>query len=116
VTVLTSLDDARLEAVGTPGGVRDQVRRLAGLAQSAGIDGVVASPQEIALIREACGADFVIVTPGIRPAAASQDDQARTMTPAGAVRAGASHLVIGRPITGAANPVAAAAAINTEIG
>ncbi|WP_291988255.1 orotidine-5'-phosphate decarboxylase [Luteitalea sp.] len=116
VTVLTSLDDARLATVGAAGGVRDQVKRLAALAQEAGIDGVVASPQEIALIRETCGADFAIVTPGIRPASASKDDQARTMTPREAVQAGASWLVIGRPIAGAADPAAAAAAINAEIG
>ena len=76
---------------------------------------MVASPQEITLIRETCGPEFAIVTPGIRPAAAGKDDQARTMTPAAAVQAGASYLVIGRPITGAADPAAAAAAINDEI-
>ncbi len=115
VTVLTSLDDARLRGVGIADGVRDQVRRLAALAREAGIDGVVASPQEITLIRETCGADFAIVTPGIRPASASRDDQARTMTPADAMGAGASYLVIGRPVTGAADPAAAAAAIDAEI-
>jgi orotidine-5'-phosphate decarboxylase len=115
VTVLTSLDDTRLAAVGASGGVRDQVKRLAALAQTAGVDGVVASPQEITLIRETCGPEFTIVTPGIRPATAGKDDQARTMTPAAAVRAGASYLVIGRPITGSADPAAAAAAIGDEI-
>ena len=115
VTVLTSLDDQRLAQVGTPSGVRDQVARLAALARESGIDGVVASPQEIALIRETCGADFLIVTPGIRPATASRDDQARTMTPAEAMAAGASYLVIGRPITGADDPAAAAITISEEI-
>jgi len=115
VTVLTSLDDDRLGAVGVAGGVRDQVKRLAALARIAGVDGVVASPQEITLIRETCGPDFAIVTPGIRPATAGKDDQARTMTPAAAVQAGASYLVIGRPITGAEDPAATAAEIAGRI-
>ena len=115
VTVLTSLDEARLAEVGASGAVSEQVKRLAVLAHRAGVDGVVASPQEITLIRESCGRDFVIVTPGIRPAATGRDDQARTMTPADAVRAGASYLVIGRPITGATNPAGAAASINAEM-
>jgi orotidine-5'-phosphate decarboxylase len=115
VTVLTSLDDAALAEIGTTRSVVDQVVHLARLAKAAGLDGVVASPQEIAAIRAACGPDFVIVTPGIRPAAqAGKDDQARTLTPAQAVAAGASYLVIGRPITAAADPRAAAEAIAAE--
>jgi orotidine-5'-phosphate decarboxylase len=115
VTVLTSLDDAALAEVGTPRGVMEQVVRLATLARAAGLDGVVASPQEIGAIRAACGPDFVIVTPGIRPSGTQgQDDQARTLTPAEAVAAGATYLVIGRPITAADNPRAAAEAIAAE--
>jgi orotidine-5'-phosphate decarboxylase len=115
VTVLTSLDDAALAEIGMTRPVVDQVVHLARLAKAAGLDGVVASPQEIAAIRAACGPDFVIVTPGIRPAAqAGKDDQARTLTPAQAVAAGASYLVIGRPITAAADPRAAAEAIAAE--
>ena len=115
VTVLTSMDEAALAEVGTTRPVMEQVVHLARLAKAAGLDGVVASPQEIAAIRGACGPDFHIVTPGIRPAAqAGTDDQARTLTPGEAVAAGATYLVIGRPITAAADPRAAAEAIAAE--
>jgi orotidine-5'-phosphate decarboxylase len=115
VTVLTSMDEAALAEVGTTRPVIEQVVHLARLAKAAGLDGVVASPQEIAAIRTACGPDFHIVTPGIRPAGqAGTDDQARTLTPKEAIAAGASYLVIGRPITAAADPRAAAEAIATE--
>jgi orotidine-5'-phosphate decarboxylase len=115
VTVLTSMDEAALAEVGTSRRVIDQVVHLAGLARAAGLDGVVASPQEIVAIRQACGPDFIIVTPGIRPAGqAGEDDQARTLTPAEAVGAGATYLVIGRPITAAADPRAAAETIAAE--
>ena len=89
--------------------------RLAALAQEAGLGGVVCSPHEVAAIRRRCGTDFKLVVPGIRPMSAAQGDQKRVMTPAEAVRAGADHLVIGRPITQAADPVAAAKAIATEL-
>jgi orotidine-5'-phosphate decarboxylase len=117
VTVLTSMDAATLAGIGVSSTPLDQVLRLAALAQQAGLDGVVASPQEIAAIRSACGADFAIVTPGIRGGSATSgpDDQHRTSTPAGAVSAGSSYLVIGRPITAASDPRAAALAILDEI-
>jgi len=117
VTVLTSITDAMLEETGARGPVLDQVLRLAALAQQAGLDGVVASPQETALLRRECGADFVIVTPGIRggSAAAGKDDQQRTMGPAEAVAAGASYLVVGRPIIAAPNAVKAAEAIAADL-
>ena len=115
VTALTSLSAEDLAEVGFQGSPEEVVVRLARLAKSAGADGVIASPREISAIREACGPNFLIVTPGIRPAAGTGDDQARTATPASAIRAGADYLVIGRPITGATDPAAAADAIATEM-
>ncbi|GFE58683.1 orotidine-5'-phosphate decarboxylase [Geobacter sp. AOG1] len=115
VTILTSSTEETLRQVGIEYPVREMVVRLAQLAQKAGIDGVVASPQEVELIRAACGSDFLVVTPGVRPALAATDDQKRIMTPAEAVRAGADYLVIGRPISAAADPLRAAEAIVEEI-
>lgn len=111
VTVLTSLDDAEIESVGQRGPASAQVVRLAELAQKSGLDGVVCSAHEIAAIRRACGKDFLLVVPGIRPAGSDVADQRRVMTPAEASREGADILVIGRPITAAADPAAAAKAI-----
>lgn len=116
VTVLTSLDDGDLATVGQSTPVADQVRRLALMAQQAGADGIVCSPAEVAMLRAACGPDFILMVPGIRPAWAAANDQKRMMTPAQALAAGADHLVIGRPITGEADPVAAARRIAAEIG
>jgi orotidine-5'-phosphate decarboxylase len=116
VTVLTSLDDAELDKVGQRGPAVAQVERLARLAQASGLSGVVCSPQEIGLVRQACGREFLIVTPGIRPAGAALADQRRVTTPDQAVAAGADILVIGRPITGAADPAAAARAITDCLG
>jgi orotidine-5'-phosphate decarboxylase len=117
VTVLTSIDQATLREVGVDRTVLDQALALATLAQRAGLDGVVASPQETAAIRRECGPRFAIVTPGIRGVAAtvSRDDQARTMEPAEAIRAGASYLVVGRPIIAAPNPREAAELIASEL-
>ena len=115
VTALTSLSAEDLAEVGFQGSPEEVVVRLARLAQAGGADGVVASPREIAAIRQACGPNFLIVTPGIRPPAGASDDQARTATPQSAIRAGADYLVIGRPITGAADPAAAADAIAAEM-
>lgn len=115
VTVLTSFAGSDLAEVGVPAGPQDQVRRLAALTRDCGLDGVVCSAKEIAVLRQDLGADFLLVTPGIRPAWAASGDQKRIMTPAEAMEAGADHLVIGRPITGADDPVAAAKRIADEI-
>jgi len=115
VTVLTSLTDANLGDIGVGGSAETQVRRLAALAKKAELDGVVASAREIAIIREACGPDFLIVTPGIRGSGDAKGDQARTMGAAEAIEAGASFLVVGRPITAAADPRAAAERLGSEI-
>ena len=111
VTVLTSLGDGDLRAVGVAGGAARQVARLAKLARGSGMDGVVASPREVRAIRRACGPRFVIVTPGVRQATDAAGDQKRVETPEAAMRAGADYLVVGRPIRGAADPVAAARGI-----
>jgi len=116
VTVLTSLDDAELGKIGLRGGVLDQVLRLTALALSNGCKGVVASAQEAAALREEFGRNFVIVTPGVRPAGSGHDDQVRVVTPAEAIAAGASHIVVGRPITEASDPAAEARAILGQIG
>jgi orotidine-5'-phosphate decarboxylase len=115
VTILTSSTVETLRQVGIEHSVQDMVVRLALLAKESGMDGVVASPLEIALIREACGPDFLIVTPGVRPSFAAVDDQKRIMTPTEAVSSGADYLVIGRPIAKAADPVQAAEWIAAEI-
>jgi orotidine-5'-phosphate decarboxylase len=115
VTVLTSLVDADLHRVGVAGTATRQVVRLARLAKANGMDGVVASPREIAAIRRACGSDFVILTPGIRQAGEARADQKRVETPEVAMRAGADYLVVGRPIRDAADPVAAARMIVTAM-
>jgi len=115
VTVLTSLDDDDLTELGVSANAGEQAVRLARLAQDCGVDGVVCSPKEITLLRDACGPDFKLVVPGIRPAWASTDDQKRIATPADAVAMGADYLVIGRPITGAEDPVAAAVRVGEEL-
>lgn len=115
VTVLTSMDDGDLDAVGQRGPAADQVVRLARLARDCGLDGVVCSPLEIAAIRAACGPDFTLVVPGIRPVGATVGDQKRFMTPREAIDAGADWLVIGRPITGAPDPAAAAREILRQL-
>ena len=115
VTLLTSMSRADLAELGVTGTTDDVVLRLALLAEECGLDGVVCSAREAAVLRARCRSDFALVTPGIRPADAAADDQQRIMTPASAVRAGASYLVIGRPITRAPDPLAALERINAEI-
>lgn len=115
VTVLTSLVREDLRRVGVIGTMESQVVRLARLARDSGMDGVVASPQEVASIRAACGARFIILTPGVRPSESSLGDQKRVMTPGGAIRAGSDLLVVGRPIRDAADPRTAAREIVEEI-
>lgn len=115
VTILTSMDNEQYADLNYKNTIAEQVISLAKLAKEAGMDGVVASPQEAAGIREACGPDFLIVTPGVRPAGASLDDQSRVATPAGAFKNGSSHIVVGRPITKAEDRKAAAEAIVKEI-
>jgi orotidine-5'-phosphate decarboxylase len=115
VTVLTSMDDRDLDTIGVRGRVVDQVMRLAALAINDGCGGIVASAREAPEIRSELGNDFALVTPGVRPGGAGTDDQVRIVTPAEAIAAGASHIVVGRPITAAADPAAEARAILSQI-
>ncbi len=115
VTVLTSLSEQDLDSIGLAGPVSDAVRRLAAMAVAAGARGLVCSPREVAEVRAEVGPDITLITPGVRPAGAEANDQARVATPEEALRAGADLLVIGRPITGAADPGAAAAAIAASL-
>ena len=115
VTILTSLDAAAVWSVGLEGSPREAALRLALLAKRSGLDGVVCSPEEIKTIRAECGGDFLLVVPGVRPRGEAAGDQRRVATPSDAIRAGADLLVVGRPITGAPDPVAAARAIVGEI-
>lgn len=115
VTLLTSHGDDDITELGLEAGTERHVERLARLAQAAGLDGVVCSPQEASVLRRRLGKDFLLVTPGVRPAGTATDDQQRTRTPAEAVADGADYLVIGRPITRAPNPLAMLESINREI-
>lgn len=116
VTVLTSMAQEDLAGIGITSTPAEMVLRLASLARDSGLDGVVCSAQEASLLRQHCGSSFSLVTPGIRPADASADDQSRIMTPRAALQNGASYLVIGRPITRAADPLLALQNISREIG
>ncbi len=115
VTVLTSLSGEDLSATGVNASVDEQVLRLARLSRSAGVDGVVASPREIETIKKACGADFLVVTPGVRPGTAKADDQKRVLTPGEALQKGADYIVIGRPVIKAPDPLLAVREIVKEI-
>jgi orotidine-5'-phosphate decarboxylase len=115
VTVLTSMDENDLNSTGVSGPVVDQVIRLASIALHAGCAGIVSSAREVNALRKKLGENFLIVNPGVRPAGADHGDQARVVTPAEAIQAGATHIVVGRPITAAKDPAAAARAINQEI-
>lgn len=115
VTILTSMSENEIHDVGLTGTPRDNVMRLAALARESGMDGVVCSPHEAADLRHRHGAEFCLVTPGVRPSWAVKGDQTRTMTPAETLQAGADYLVIGRPITAASDPLEALAAIEEEI-
>lgn len=115
VTLLTSMDEATFRQIGLTGSITATVSRLAGMAAESGLDGVVCSAQETSMLRRERGDNFQLVTPGIRPAGSAADDQHRTMTPAEALNAGSHYLVIGRPITQAADPLAALTAINQSL-
>ncbi len=115
VTILTSMDEKQMQSVGLSGGAMENVARLAGLTSQCGLPGVVCSALEIETVKKACGADFKLVVPGIRPAGGQRGDQKRVMTPGAATRAGAEFIVVGRPITQAASPVEAAKRILAEI-
>ncbi len=116
VTVLTSMDDSRLAETGSSGGVAERVRLLSRLAADCGLDGVVCSPLEIRAVKKAVSPSFITVTPGIRPAGAAGNDQSRIAAPAEVVRAGGDYLVVGRPVTGAADPAGAVRKILEEMG
>jgi orotidine-5'-phosphate decarboxylase len=115
VTVLTSMGSEDLAELGITAEPQQQVLRLAALTRACALDGVVCSPREVAVLRKEIGADFTLVTPGIRPQGASQDDQTRVLTPAEAIRQGSDYLVMGRPITQAEDPAAVLAAVNREL-
>lgn len=115
VTMLTSMDAYQMQAIGITASPEEQVLKLARLTHDCGLDGVVCSAQEASAIKTACGSDFCLVTPGIRPAGSQQDDQSRVMTPVAAVKAGSDYLVIGRPVTKSDDPVATLNEINASL-